>query len=330
MSASPIRPEPAAVTANGSGLVSSTARAEIIAVARRWEIDRTIAASLAPKAVRLDLITLAAFSAELFRIADQVRDPVLGEIRVQWWRDALLGRERDAGGRTENRTGNRTGHPVADAFTAVMKRHQLPHDVVSGLLDAHAHRLYADPPVDDAALDLELDLIEGGIFRCAARILGGDDAADAARAVVRHGGRAYGLMRIGATLGAHLARGREPLPVTMDRITGRATAQDAVQDETLVASNNAFIARDWAVTLPVLCQRCRTNLIDMQHAMARLDADNPTLKRAIMAAMLPVAVVEPHLRALQRADHDPLRHLAEINPLQRVWRIGKSHAMGRI
>ena len=54
-----------------------------------------------------DLIVLAAFCGETcaaFQVV--VTEPMLGEIRLQWWRDALA---NDAAAR-------RSGHPVADAL----------------------------------------------------------------------------------------------------------------------------------------------------------------------------------------------------------------------
>ena len=52
--------------------------------------DRYYAALFAPADARDDLIALAAFTGEIERIARQVSEAALGEIRVTWWRDAFL------------------------------------------------------------------------------------------------------------------------------------------------------------------------------------------------------------------------------------------------
>ena len=75
-------------------------------IARDADPDRAIATLFAPAGARDDLFALYAFNAELARIADQVTEPGLGAIRLQWWREAI---ERGA-------SGEATGHPVADAF----------------------------------------------------------------------------------------------------------------------------------------------------------------------------------------------------------------------
>ena len=61
--------------------------------ARELDYDRYLAALLAPRAARDGLMALAAFHGEIARIPRTVREPGVGDIRLQWWRDAL----RDAG-----------------------------------------------------------------------------------------------------------------------------------------------------------------------------------------------------------------------------------------
>ena len=62
----------------------------VIASARSGEPDRYLAALLAPPAARDALLALAAFSSELARVPRaRPREPAMGEIRLQWWRDAL-------------------------------------------------------------------------------------------------------------------------------------------------------------------------------------------------------------------------------------------------
>ena len=51
--------------------------------------DRYLTALMAPRRVRGSLMALYAFNAELARIPALVSEPALGEIRLQWWRDAV-------------------------------------------------------------------------------------------------------------------------------------------------------------------------------------------------------------------------------------------------
>ena len=55
--------------------------------ARAYERDRYLAALLSPAARRDDLLVLAAFAGDVGRIASSVSEPMMGAIRLQWWRD---------------------------------------------------------------------------------------------------------------------------------------------------------------------------------------------------------------------------------------------------
>ena len=62
---------------------------EISATVRRYDRDRYLSALLAPDAARPHLMALYAFNAEICRIAGQVSEPQMAEIRLQYWLDTL-------------------------------------------------------------------------------------------------------------------------------------------------------------------------------------------------------------------------------------------------
>ena len=156
--------------------------------ARLREPDRYLAALLAPRAVRRDLVALAAFSAELLHARDVVRDPMIGEMRLQWWRDALQAPAR----------GEWTANPVADALGAAMLRHSLAPAVLQALIEARSRELQASAGAEESS-----DIIGAGaeetLFKAALSILGlpPSGASDAACA---DAGVAYGIARQGTII----------------------------------------------------------------------------------------------------------------------------------
>ena len=120
----------------------------------------------------------------------------MGEIRLQWWRDALASRDR----------ATRTGNPIADALREAAMRHALPAPLLLGMIDAHASDLQAEPFATEAALDRYLADSEAAQFNLAARIAGGSAGADldAASAAAGH---AYGLVRLLLGLPPALSQG---------------------------------------------------------------------------------------------------------------------------
>src|SRR5262245_27000613 len=173
----------------------------VVASARAGEPDRYLAALLAPPRARAGLLALAAFASEIARVpyvADS--EPGIGEIRLQWWRDALRGDERAE-----------TGHPIADAVRAAARRHALSLALLLETIEARSLEAAGESPADDAALQTYLWKSEGALFALAGRALA-PDAAAAIEAAAAESGRCYGLARLLLRLPGLLARGRLLLP----------------------------------------------------------------------------------------------------------------------
>jgi phytoene synthase len=282
---------------------SAPAGDAVAASARSGEPDRYLAALLAPPAVRADLLALAAFSSELARVPSLVtREAAMGEIRLQWWRDAL-----EAPG-----AGARTGNPSADAVRATMQRCELPAPLLLDAIDARELDLGRQPMPDDAALATYLWKSEGALFALAAGILGRGASVDAQAAAVA-GGHAYGLTRLLLGLPQALSRGRLPLPQS------RLDAWNVGTQELLSGVGGSNVAE----MLASLCTEARKALATSRKHVA-------DLPRPMRVAFLPLALVETYLRALERPGRDVLRSPAEIAPLTRVWRIAAAHWLGRI
>src|SRR5581483_6651761 len=129
----------------------------------RAERDRYLASLFAPAEQRNPLFALYAFNIEISRVRDAAREPMPGEIRLQWWREVLEGQ----------RAGEAAAHPVAAALVETLARHQMASAPLIGLIDAHAFDLYDEAMVDFAALENYAEKIAGTIFAGAATILAG-------------------------------------------------------------------------------------------------------------------------------------------------------------
>ncbi len=270
---------------------SAALEEQVRLTAKSGSIDRYLAALLAPRAVRSDLIALAAYAAEINKIVAQSSEPHLGEIRLQWWRDAL----------SEANAGVQSGHPVTDAFSAAIVRHAIPRASLGDHLDASVHALYGEPPENDAQLRLALEMTEGVLFRCAARILGMSEAPTFDR-IVNEAAFAWGLTQVALGLPQAVARGSLRVPAEWESVDDPSQAR-------------RLIAR--------ISGEARQHLHQVRAAYSGLP-------RPLATALLPLALVEPYLEALTRASHDPMRDIADIAPMTRVWRLAKAHYRGRV
>ena len=68
----------------------------LAASVRAADPDRYFAALFAPAALRPFLFALYAFNAEVARVAETVREPMLGAIRLEWWRETVEGAAKGA------------------------------------------------------------------------------------------------------------------------------------------------------------------------------------------------------------------------------------------
>ena len=186
--------------------MSFEACAEIV---QRGDPDRFAAVMAAPTAARARLFPLYAFNLEVARAPWVSKEPMIGEMRLQWWRDVVAEPAPRA-------------HEVAGPFHALIQEAALPLGVIDRLIEARIHDVYGEPFADGVAFDAYLDDTAGGLMWLAAKACGGTDES-AARAL----GWAMGLANYLRAVPELEARGRQPLP------DGRAEAVQALAKDGL-------------------------------------------------------------------------------------------------
>lgn len=160
--------------------MSATDRDRLVReAARAGDPDRYLSALFAPAARRPHLAALYAFNAELSRIPERVREPGLGLIRLQWWRDALTPGVGP------------TGNPIADALCEAVAEKAFFAPKLIDLIDVREADLAGDATPDRDALADYLVRTEGAVFALAAGCLG--DATGDIDAASGASGLAYGL-----------------------------------------------------------------------------------------------------------------------------------------
>jgi phytoene synthase len=184
-----------------------TAFAACEATVRRADPDRYFSALFAPADKRPLLFALYAFNHELARIAEAVREPMMGEIRLQWWRETV----------ESAREGQPRVHDVALALAEMFCQIDLPAKIFDDMIDARAFDLSPDAFPDDAARDAYLDDTSGNLTRLAVRILGAGSVHDD---LAREAGIAYGLVGLIRSETFHAARRKsflgDPLAAAAD------------------------------------------------------------------------------------------------------------------
>jgi phytoene/squalene synthetase len=180
-------------------------------IVRRADPSRFRATMAVPVAARVRLFPIYAFNVEVARAPWVAKEPIIAEMRLQWWRDVLA--EIAVGGAVRR-------HEVATPLAAVLDA--TGARLLDALIEARRADIERAPFADEAALWTYLDATSGNLMRVAARVLGAADEA-----ALRPAGLALGLANWLRAIPALEAAGRAPLP------DGRAQAVRRLAQEGL-------------------------------------------------------------------------------------------------
>jgi phytoene synthase len=130
--------------------------------------------------VRADVIALYAFDHELARAPQVASEPLMAEIRLAWWSEAL-----------DEMFDHRPvrAHPVAQALAVAVGRGRLQRAVLDRLIQARIEDALKAPLADEDHVLAYLDDVQGALMQSAVALLGGP--ADAL--AVQASARAWGL-----------------------------------------------------------------------------------------------------------------------------------------
>jgi 15-cis-phytoene synthase len=253
------------------------------ALVRAADKDRYLASLFAPAAARQHLHALYAFASEIARVRDAAREPLPGEIRLQWWRDALEGKGR----------GEVSANPVAAALLDTIASCALPTERLVALIDAHSFDLYDDAMPSLAELDAYAERISGTLFALAAQILRPAHDTEAITAAAAPAGIAYGIAQRLRSFPRDLAR--RQLFVPLDLLAQRGVTREQIDARQNTAGLRAALAqlrdhvraafgrfRTAAPHIPESCAPAFLVAVLVPQLLARLDA----------AALDPLAPVE--------------------------------------
>ncbi len=261
------------------------------ALVRAADKDRYLATLFAPAEKRGPLFALYAFNAEIMSVRERAREPMPGEIRLQWWRDVING----------ERAGEAAANPVAAALTDTVTRFSLPKQRLLELIEAHSFDLYDDPMPTFEALEGYVRHTSATVFDLAAQICGA--RADQASA---QAGMAYGITALLRSFALNASRRQLFVPV------------EALDSST--APSHIFAGQTSAglvSALGILRNRARESLAAFERLV-------PQLPVATVPAFLPVTLVPGYLSAMEQRGYDPFKTIVEVPQWRRQWALWRA------
>ncbi len=262
---------------------------------RAADRERFLTVLFAAAEHRKALFALYAFNIEVTRVGELVRQPLAGEICLQWWSDLFADELR----------GDVQANPVAAALLATKTKYKLPSDQLQSLIDAHRFGLYDEPMQSIGQLEVYARSVSCNLIALAARILadGGDANIDE---LVEHAGITYAIAGLLKAFPLHARRRRIYLPLDILERHGASVHE--------ITGGRATSA-------------LRSALADMRRLARRHLEEGGKLMRtappAVMPALLPVALVPATLARMERRNYDPFVEV-EIAPWRRQWLIWRA------
>ena len=259
---------------------------------------RYFSALFAPKEKRAHLFALYAFNSEIARVGEGVREPMMGEIRLQWWRETV----------EAAREGKPRNHDVAVVLAEVFKTVDFPQSLFDTMIDARAFDFSPDVFADFAALEAYADATSGSLMKLAVRALG---AGDECNAQARDAGTAYALAGLLRAIPFHAARRKLYLPMDLLNVV------DLTPEE-------------------IFAGRGGDKLKAVIHQVGLKAKEKLAAARALgkpgkaLPALLPASLVPLYLKRVTKPRFDPFRDPPDVPTHRLQWALLSAATRGRI
>ena len=272
------------------------AYAACLATLRSTDLDRYLACLLVPEDKRGALAALYAFSAELARIRDLIREPLPGEVRLQYWRDLIEGQPH----------GDSQSNPIAAGIIHAITDHRLPRAALAAMTEARTFDLYDDPMPDRNAFEGYAGETSAALIQLGALILDPENA----RAVSEPAGHA-GIAQLVAgcllLLPIHIRRGQVYVPGDILSAVGLDAASFLKGDDRqrIQAALSAFTGYG-------------------RDHLAKARAQKASVTGDTRLAFLTAALAEPVLNRAEKAGLAVLEKSIQPSQLSRQWRLWRA------
>ncbi len=264
---------------------------------RQADRDRYLSVLYAPEEKRGALFALYAFDAEIASVRNRIREPLPGEIRLQWWRDAIAGDEAQ-------------GHPLAGLLLETIRRHALPRKAFDDYIEARIFDLYDDPMPDRAALEGYCGETASALIQMAALILDPAAAPKAADAA-GHAGCAQAITGLIRLLPVHRARGQCYIP-------GDVLASAGTTSQAFVAGEDTASARRAVEAMAALAA---------EH-LAKFERHAGALPPSLRPAFLSLALTDAYLAKIAQLGMRSIQESADISTIKRHWLMYRTASRG--
>lgn len=267
---------------------------------RRLDHDRFLTTLLAPADQRAKLVALYAFNAEIARVREMVSEPMLGQIRLQWWRETI---ESIANGEAR-------GHEAAEALLAAFGADSIDSESLISLIDARERDLGDEPFETMADLIGYCEATSSNLMTTAAKGLS-PAKADQAAEILKPAGIGFALTGLLRALPMHASQGRLYLPLELlqkhDVDPHQIFAGEMSEGLHAIVNEIADAAK--------------------KHLAASRNATRPP--KEILPALWPASLCDLYLKKISAPAFNPFKDPTELSAFRRQLRLLGRKLIGR-
>jgi len=256
--------------------------------------DRYYASLVVPAEARTAVQALAAFSADVASVREKVSNPAPGEIRLQWWDDAITGQGH----------GIVRANPVADALLDAIERYSLPTVPLQRLIAARRFDLYDDPMPDLQTFEGYAGETASVLYQFAAMILNKGYVVEEGDAA-GHLGVAHAMIGHLRIFGFNASRGRIFLPMSL-------LAAHGVTEQQIFSGTDGEAIRAAAAHLRDLAR---------DH-LAKAEVAIGLLPKELRSAFAMLAILKADLKLLEKPAQNPFAPAGQLPDWRRIALLG--------
>lgn len=275
--------------------MTSEGLTDCAAYVREFDNDRFLSALFAPADRREHILALYAFNLELSKIRETVSEPLIGRMRLQFWRDAI----------PKIVEGMPPQHNIAEPLSMAVRKYNLSATDLNAIIDARETDLDDLPPKNMEAMVNYADGTSSSLIRLVMGITetSGSDAMQCAK----DAGIAIALTGLVRAIPYMASTGRVTLPADLCHNAGLDP------EKPLQWPTNPDVSK---ITIPML-DHAERHLIEARRQARKLP-------RTAKPTLLPMSLAALYLGRLRSVGGDPTRFAARPPGVSRhltlLWR----------
>lgn len=261
---------------------------------RHYDHDRYLLSLFAPPGLREELQGLFAFNHEVAKTSEVVSEAIIGQIRLQWWRESIEGL---FGGAPRE-------HYVIQALRDAAQEGRLTRERLERLVDAREADLTGEAPANLAAFEAYAESTGAELLRAALELMGlSAEQHEALHRSARHIGIAYASVGLLRAVPFHAAQKRIHLPEDHLSVAG-VNRRDLFELRPQEALSGVAMR---------LAQRAEEHLSEAAKLVPAAKTAKPVLLHGSLARL--------YLKRLAAADYDPFDPRVGLSPPSRMPRL---------